>query len=115
MTGKNVLCSMESKFEVFGQRRRIIVRRSSSEKMSPNCEIPTVKHGGGSVLIWECFSLHGTSDNKNGRCHGIRTISEGHRIIGRNFEFMHDNNPTKLLKVMKWPPQSLVPNSIAKL
>lgn len=129
---KNVLWSDESKFEVFGQKRRIFVRRSAQEKMLPDCIAPTVKHGGGSVLVWGCFSLAGMGDliKIDGimRKENYREILENHvlpsglRLIGNNFEFMHDNDPKhtsllcknyleakkneNILKVMVWPPQS---------
>lgn len=138
---KNVLWSDESKFEVFGQRRRVFVRRSAAEKMSPSCIIPTVKHGGGSVLVWGCFSFHGTGDliKIEGimRKENYKTILEENAIpsglgtIGQNFEFMHDNDPKhtsllcknylkeqveqNLLKLMTWPPQSPDLNPIEKL
>ena len=49
---KRVLWTDESKFELFGTRRRVYIRRSSSEKMLPECTVSTVKHGGGSVMVW---------------------------------------------------------------
>lgn len=59
---KNVLWTDESKFEFLGTRRRIYVRRSSTEKMAPQCIMPTVKHGGDFIMVWGCFSGHGTRD-----------------------------------------------------
>lgn len=138
---KNVLWSDESKFETFGQRRRVFVRRAPNEKMMPDCVIPTVKHGGGSVLVWGCFSYNGTGDlvKITGimRKENYREILEqnaipsGLRIIGNNFEFMQDNDPKHtsllcknylaeqaengVLKVMSWPPQSPDINPIEKL
>lgn len=138
---KNVVWSDESKFEVFGQKRRVFVRRSKSEKMLPECVIPTVKHGGGSVLVWGCFSFSGTGDLV--KIDGImkkeqykeilerNAIPSGLRLVGHNFEFMHDNDPKhtsllcrnylneqrqqNILKLMSWPPQSPDLNPIEKL
>ncbi|KAK6296674.1 hypothetical protein J4Q44_G00328160, partial [Coregonus suidteri] len=32
------------------------VRRSVGERMISACVFPTVKHGGGGVMVWGCFS-----------------------------------------------------------
>ena len=59
---KQVLWTDESKFEVFGNKRRVYIRRSAKEKMLTKCLVPTVKHGAGSVIVWSCFSLDGVGD-----------------------------------------------------
>ena len=51
-----VLWTDESKFEIFGSSRRVFVRRQVGERMVPQCMTPTVKHGGGSVMIWGSFA-----------------------------------------------------------
>lgn len=127
-----VLWTDESKFELFGQRRRIFVRRSVNEKMLPECIVPTVKHGGTSVLVWGCFCYLGV-----GTLHRIPSIMRkedyleilenyavpsGLQLLGQNFVFMQDNDPKHTarvcknylnqqeeannLKIMTWPPQS---------
>lgn len=129
---KNVLWTDESKFEIFGSKRRIYVRRNAAEKMLPECVVPTVKHGGGSVMVWGCFSSCGVGDLV--RIDGImrkeeyKTILEnnavpsGLRLIGPGFVFQQDNDPkhssklcrgyldqmqaTSRLVNMEWPPQS---------
>ena len=49
---KSVLWSDESKCEIFGLNRRVFVRRRVGEQMSSACVVPTVKHGGGEVIVW---------------------------------------------------------------
>lgn len=48
---KQVLWTDEYKFEVLGQKRRIYVGRGLFEKLHPGAITPTVKHGGGSVMV----------------------------------------------------------------
>lgn len=129
---KKVLWTDESKFELFGSKRRIYVRRNAQEKMMPDCVVPTVKHGGGSVMVWGCFSSQGTGDlikiegiMKKEQYKNIleqNAVPSGLRLIGDGFIFQQDNDPkhsSKLcrgyldekeaqgvLKNMVWPPQS---------
>ena len=39
------------KFEIFGSNRRAFVRRSVCEQMISACVVPTMKHGGGGVMV----------------------------------------------------------------
>ena len=49
---KTVVWSDESKFELFGNKRRIFVHRHQNEHYILQCIVPTVKHGGGSIMVW---------------------------------------------------------------
>lgn len=128
----NVLWTDESKFEIFGSRRHVFVRRSAGERATEQCIVPTVKHGGGSVMIWGCFG--GTVVGDIVKIEGIlkkeqyrnilenNAIPSGLRLLGQTFVFQQDNDPkhtSKLckdylrhleaegsIKVMEWPPQS---------
>lgn len=131
---KKVLWTDESKFEIFGSKRRTFVRRKTSEQMLPCCLVPTVKHGGGSVMVWGCFSfalsgvgplhkIEGTLD-KHSYHNILRNIAipAGLSLVGKEFVFQQDNDPkhsSKLcqsylqkkeasgkLKIMQWPPKS---------
>ena len=53
---KHVLWSDESKFNLFGSDGKIMAWRSTMEECDPKCTVPTVKHSGGSVMVWACFS-----------------------------------------------------------
>ena len=59
---ENVLFTDESKFEIHGNNRRIYVRRQKHEKYLSSCIKPTVKHGGGNIQVWGCFSKNGVGD-----------------------------------------------------
>jgi transposase len=54
-----VLWSDESKFQRFGSDGRTYVRRRPGEEFNPKCLKPTVKGGGGSVMVWGAFSRNG--------------------------------------------------------
>lgn len=47
-----VLFTDESKFMLFGNNRRTYVRRFPGERYSKSCLVPTIKHGGGSIMVW---------------------------------------------------------------
>lgn len=129
---KSVLWTDESKFELFGSHRRQFVRRKVNERFKKECILPTVKHGGGSVMIWGCFSYAGVGQLvkidgilKKEQYHNIlksHAIPSGINLIGRGFIFQQDNDPKHTSKlcagylerkkesgvcdIMEWPPQS---------
>ena len=51
--------SDESKFNVIGSDGETYVRRKTGEWLRVNCVKKTVKHGGGSVMVWGVFSAAG--------------------------------------------------------
>ena len=104
---KSVLWSDESKFEICGSNRRVFGRCRVGERMISACVVPTVKHGGGGVMLWGCFAgdtdlfrIQGTLNQ-----HGYDSILQryaipsGLRLVGLSFVFQQDNEPTHLQAV----------------
>ena len=56
---ERVLWTDETKIELFGHNYQNHVWRKDGEAYSPKNTVPTVKFGGGSIMIWECFSVKG--------------------------------------------------------
>lgn len=56
---KSVLFSDESKYNLFGCDGKQKVWRKANEELLPKNLIPTVKYGGGSVMVWGCMSANG--------------------------------------------------------
>ncbi len=47
-----VLFTDESKIEFFRTKKKIFVRRYSGGRFRKECLVPTIKHGGGSIMVW---------------------------------------------------------------
>ncbi len=58
----HVLWSDESKINLFGSDGVKRVWRQPGEEYKDKCVLPTVKHGGGSVMLWSCMSAAGTGE-----------------------------------------------------
>lgn len=132
-----VLFSDESKFKLFGSDGRKYIRRPKGTRYDQKYQIPTVKHGGGSVMVWGCFSGSGTGPLV--RVDGImdrylyRDILRDHMLPYAEEEmplrwlFQQDNDPkhkSQLVKnwmnanavpLMEWPSQSPDLNPIENL
>ena len=100
---KKVLWTDESKFVIFGSSLRVFVRRRVGKSTVPQCVTPTVKHGGGSVMIWGSFAGNRVGDlhrvtgtlNQKGyhsilQCHAIPS---GLRLVLQGFIRQQDNDP----------------------
>ncbi len=58
----HVLWSDESKVNLFGSDGVQQVWQCPGEDYKENCALPTVKHGGGSIMVWGCMTTAGTGE-----------------------------------------------------
>ena len=70
---EKVVWSDESKFLLFGTDGISFVRRPIGKRFHPRYQLPTVKHGGGLVMVRGCFSL-----GKMGPLHRVDGIMDRH-------------------------------------
>ena len=101
---KKVMWSDETKIELFGLNSTRRVWRAKNTEYNPKNTIPTVKHGGGNIMLWGCFSAKGTGQlhRIEGRMDGAmyRGILDQHLLpsvrqlkMGGGWVFQHDNDP----------------------
>ena len=115
---KHVLWSNESKFSLFGSDGKIMVWRSTMEEYDLKCTVPTVKHNGGSVMVWARFSRSGVGnlsfiEGNMDRCL-YREILRKNLLqscqklgLENSFVFQHDNDPKHTAGVVKdWLKQT---------
>ena len=106
----SVLWSNETKMELFSHSSSQYVWRKKNEAFKAKNTIPTVKHGGGSLMFWGCFSAKGVGALV--RVNGIMKKEDYRDIlevnlkqsarnlgIGRRWIFQQDNDPKHTSKI----------------
>ncbi|GFW24600.1 transposable element Tcb2 transposase [Trichonephila clavipes] len=103
--GTQLFFSDESKFNIFGSDGRQYVWRKPNIELEKQHLTPTVKYGGGSVLVWGCMAANGVG--KLCFIDGIMTARSTyidillHNLqfsaqklgLGTSFVFQQDNGP----------------------
>lgn len=132
-----VIWSDESKFELKNEKRRKRVWCEPSQRLKSKNITHTVKHGGGSLMVWGCFSSAGVGrlvkvDSKMTGVHYVNILKENLNSSAEemglgDFIFQQDNDPKHTSKVannyfsenniekLDWPPQSPDLNPIEHL
>ncbi len=133
----HVLWSDETKINLFGSDGVKRVWWQPGEEYKDKCVLPTVKHGGGRVIVWGCMSAAGTGElqfiegtmNANMYCDILKqSMIPSLRRLCRRAVFQHDNDPkhtskmtTTLLKklrvkvILKWKVEERKVSSIHRL
>ena len=75
-----VVFSDESRFILHKSDGRIFVRRMTGEELKENCVQPTVRHGGGGIMVWGCINARGCMSKVEGSLTGevyIDVLADG--------------------------------------
>jgi hypothetical protein len=107
---RKVMFTDEKKFELFGNSLHQFVWRRRCERYKAGCVLPTVKHGGGSVQVWDSITYSGVgclykitdilmaAKYKQILIH--HALPNGWALIGNNFVLQHDNDPKHTARVV---------------
>ena len=98
----HVIWSDQTKINLFGFDGLKHVLRRPGEEYKDRCVMPTVKHGGGNVMVWGCMSAAGVGElhfiegnmNSNIYCKILQqSMIPSHQKLIRTAVFQHDNAP----------------------
>lgn len=124
-----ILWSDETKIELYGHNHQRYVWRQVNQAFQEKNTIATVKHGGGSLMLWGCVSANGTGNlvKIEGKLNAVgyqkileENLQDSARRLGmgRNWMLQQDNDPKHTaksvqkwltenrVKVLQWPSQS---------
>ncbi len=125
----NILWTDETKVELFGKCVSHYIWRKTNTAFHRKNIIPTVKHGGGSVMVWGCFAASGPGllaiiDGTMNSALYQKILKENVRLSVCDLKLKHtwvmqqDNDPKLIskstsewlkknkIKVLEWPNQS---------
>ena len=103
----HVLWSDEMKINLFGSDSFKHVWRRPDEEYKDKCVMPTVKHGGGNVMVWGCMSVAGVGElhfiegnmNSNMYCEILpQSMIPSIQKLGCRAVFQHDDDPKLTFK-----------------
>lgn len=109
-----VIWSDETKIELFGHNHKRYIWRGVNKAYNEKYTIPTVKHGGGSLMFWGCVSYRGTGNKMNAACYQKILEENLHSSawklhMGHTWTFQHDNDPKhKAKSTCQWLQQNKV-------
>ncbi|OXA48688.1 Transposable element Tc1 transposase [Folsomia candida] len=107
----HILWTDESKFNVFGSDGRRRVWRYPKEALNPKNLNPTVKHGGGSVMVWGCMASRICSKTWTWTTICLPTRQRSETLCQVHHGILQEKKIPKL----EWPPQSPDLNPIEHL
>ncbi|GFV69775.1 transposable element Tcb1 transposase [Trichonephila clavipes] len=109
---QQVIWSDESTFTLFQTTGRVYVWRTPKEAFAPECIVPTVKHGGGSLMVWGAISWRGlgplvTLHGKVKAAHYVNIlVYQVHPFVQTSFPgecplYQDDNAPIHTAKIVQ--------------